>query len=114
MDIEEQILQEYIKGKRTGGDNQLRAVIGSINAKSTKKLSEEISNLHRQIPITISELRDNLSRQANKIIEANKKIADSNSRYAKALKVLEANYNWCSYRFYPLHFRLELKYDFTR
>ena len=85
MDTEKQILEDYIKGSRTGSDNQLRAAIGSLNAKSTEELSKAVSNLHQQIPTTISKLRNNLSQQTDKMIETNKRIADSNSKYAKAL-----------------------------
>jgi len=84
----EQILEEYIKGTKTGADNQLRASIGKLTADRTKELTNAIQALHQQFPITISELRQTISRNTDNLIKSNEKLSKSNEAYAQWIKWL--------------------------
>lgn len=59
----EQILNTYISGSQTGEDNKLRATIGKLTADRSKDLANAINGLHQQIPVTLSELRETITKQ---------------------------------------------------
>ena len=84
----EEILNNYIEQKETGSDNMLRAAIGKLTADRSKELAQSIQSLHQQIPITISELRETISRNTNKIILSNERLSKSNENYAEWMKWL--------------------------
>jgi len=58
------------------------------NAWASQNVAESIQNLHRQFPITISELRETITRNTDKIIESNTSLSKSNKANAKALNWL--------------------------
>ncbi len=84
----EEIIQKYIDGVESGQDNMLNAAIGKLSADRSKELSSSIQNFHHQIPITVSELRDTISRNTDKIITSNEKLAKSNVSYIQWMKYL--------------------------
>lgn len=84
----EQILNTYISGDQTGEDNKLRATVGKLSAERSKELTNAISTLQKQIPVSISDLRSTISNNADKIIQSNEKLSRSNENYAKWMKWL--------------------------
>lgn len=84
----EEILKSYIDGRQTGEDNKLHSVIGKLSADRSTELAGAIKGLHQQIPITISELRQTISSNTDKVIESNERLSKSNEDYAKWMKWL--------------------------
>jgi len=88
--------EEIIKGYMDGTiasvgpakENQLQAAIGKLSADRSKELTDAIRNLHHQIPITISELRETIRTNSDKMIASNERLSDSNESYAKWMKWL--------------------------
>jgi len=84
----EEIISGYIERRQTGEDNLLRAAVGKLTADRTKELAQSIQSLHHQIPLTVSELRETISRNADKMIASNERLSISNEYYAKWMKWL--------------------------
>jgi hypothetical protein len=84
----EEIIQKYLDTASQVDDTYVRAAIGKISSDRSKELSSSIQNLHHQIPITVSELRETISRNTDKIITSNEKLAESNVSYIQWMKYL--------------------------
>lgn len=56
MENEEQIIEEYILGQKSGEDNKLRAAIGNLNANRTRELSDSIDKFQNQLFISTNDL----------------------------------------------------------
>jgi len=88
MDDLEAILNDYIKGNRTGEDNMLKAAAALLEANRTKELSHSLQMLHQQIPIFIKDLKQGISNNTDKMVASNEKLQESNEDYAKWMKRL--------------------------
>lgn len=84
----ESILQGYLDMSNQADDTYIRAAVGKTASDRSRELSASIKDLRQQIPITISELRETISRNTNKIIESNEKLEESNISYIKWMKYL--------------------------
>ncbi len=71
-----------------GNHDKVNIALGLLNAEKTTELTNAISNLRAQIPITISELRSTISQNTDKIITSNEKLGKSNENYALWIKWL--------------------------
>lgn len=94
MEKEEKILKDYIENKISGGDNVLKAAVGSINAQRTKELTGAINNLHGTVNLAASNLMTNLGfqtgnlnrgieTQVNNLIASSERLSQSNEDNSK-------------------------------
>ena len=77
---------EDLKKKVENTDPRMAdSYIGLLQVETSLLLSEVVELLQKQIPITISELRTTIGNAADKTIEADKKLAESNNRHSRAM-----------------------------
>jgi hypothetical protein len=88
MNTAEKIIEDYISGEISGQNQKMHAAVGKINAESNKDLKDAVLVLAKQIPISISELRNTITINVDKLIKSNEDLSKSNTTHARSMNLL--------------------------